>query len=110
MTRDNERNQRNLNQGQEEGGEHTTRVLRGEVAVQLGENDVAPVFWVTTTPQEFETICEAGGLGAEDCRRLWGILDRQDRPPEFIPFPISKEQAQRAMMILGARRGGPGQA
>ncbi len=107
MTRDNERNQRHLDQEGE--GEHV-RVMRGEVAVQLGENDVAPVFWVTTSPQEFETICEAGGLGAEDCRRLWSILDRQDRPPEFIPFPISKEQAQRAMMILGARRGGPGQA
>jgi hypothetical protein len=43
-----------------------------------------PEFWKDISMSEFGDICERGYLNAEQCKRLYRLLGRKDKPPKRL--------------------------
>jgi hypothetical protein len=45
-------------------------------------------FWQQITREEWRGIVDNNGLDAVMCRKLWNLLDRTDRCPEFLDVRV----------------------
>ncbi len=57
--------------------------------------EISARFWATVDTQQFRQIIERDGLDAEQCARLWRMLDRQDEPPPFLKIFVKREDVMR---------------
>ena len=51
--------------------------------------DIPAEFWQTVSREEVPGIFERDGLNADQCTRLWRLLDRRGRPPKFLRILVS---------------------
>ena len=52
-------------------------------------------FWKSITAEEFHQVCMTSELTAEQCARVWRMLDRQDEPPQTLGVRVSREDVMR---------------
>ena len=57
--------------------------------------EIPPQFWATLAPGDFSAICDRGGLNAIECKRVFAILGRTDKPPKFMEVLVDKAQLDR---------------
>jgi hypothetical protein len=62
-------------------------------------------FWgPSLTKDEFNEIVETSCLNAEQCARVWRMLDRQDPPPDGMKILIKQEDLMRVFPEITPRR------
>jgi hypothetical protein len=58
---------------------------------------IPPAFWRALPLTDFRKFCDAGGvLNRKQCRLLWVMLGRTDKPPRSMTILFNREEVMRA--------------
>ena len=58
-----------------------------------GERAIPAAFW-DMPMEEFAEIAERGWLNRKQCRRLWRMQDRQDKPPHRLQVFLKRDDVE----------------
>jgi hypothetical protein len=66
---------------------------------------IPPAFWKSLSTEEFRQICETSELSAEQCAKVWRMLDLQGEPPDGAGVMVNSADLMKVFPEIKRSRG-----